>query len=69
MKYPYFSTIPKDKLKEISAKGNEALRTPELKKAWADKEKIKELDKTMSRRALAKVYGVSHSSISRIVKS
>lgn len=66
----YFSRLSKEELKAISDKGNEAKRSPQLKKAWSEAHKIRGLyyDDT-SVKTLASKYDVSIRQIYRIIKS
>lgn len=69
MKYPYFSTIDKDKRQELARKGGLKSRTRHTQRAWDEADKIKQLYKTSSYRKLAKEYNVGRNTIERIVKS
>lgn len=69
MKYPYFSTIDKKKHMEIATRGGLKKRTPQVQAAWDNRDNIIILSKNHSLRQIAMMYAVSHSTISRILKS
>lgn len=69
MKYPYFSTVDKETLKEITRKGGLKNRSKDAQIAWDKAEEIKGSHPTYSHRQLAKIYKVSHATIQRIINS
>ena len=60
-----FSKLDKDKLIEISKKGGQGNRTPELAYVWDNADKIRK--ETLSVTALAKKYKISTRSMYRVI--
>lgn len=69
MKYPYFSTVDKETLREITRRGGLKNRSKHGQIAWDKSQEIKQLSETHSHRQLAKIYKVSHATIQRIINS
>ena len=64
----YFSKLPKKELVELSSKGGVTHRSPQLQRAWLEKDKIKSLYKTGTTTIeLADVYKINRRAVYRII--
>lgn len=55
-------------LKQLSSKGGKANRSPELRWAWANADKLREEHKTVNMAKLAEKYKVNVRSLQRIIR-
>lgn len=62
-----FQDLSPERLKEVTKRGGEAKRTPELKWAWANKEILREEAEEIGKLKTARKYKINVRSLYRII--